>query len=256
MFKNVGIQLYSIRNHTQDLEGIKHALKSLAEIGYTELQTAGAFPCSVEEYMSVVKENGLKIIGTHYILPENLDDLDDYIAYHKALETTNAGVGGGASGKNKEDLMAYIDHVNALAEKLAEHGMKFTYHHHSHEFGKVDTLRTMDYLVDGFDKKNVSFVLDTYWLSHAGCDVNEWIKKLEGRVDILHLKDKEIPFGTNDGIITEVGSGNLNFESIIKTAEATGVKHICVEQDDWPSDRDSLECAKMSFDHIAKIIGL
>lgn len=256
MFKNVGLQLYSIRNHTGDSEGIKFALKRLAEIGYTEVQTAGNFPCSVEEFMKVANENGIKVIGTHYIFPEDLNNLDDYIAYHKALGTTNAGVGGGASGKSKPELMAYIDSVNALAEKLAEHGMKFTYHHHSHEFGKVDSLRTMDYLVDGFDKKNVSFVLDTYWLSHAGCDVNEWIEKLAGRVDILHLKDKLIPFGTNDGIITSVGSGNLNFESIIKVAEASGVKHLCVEQDDWPSDTDSLDCAKKSFDHIAKIIGL
>lgn len=256
MFKNVGLQLYSVRNHMEDLEGIRYTFKRLAEIGYTEIQTAGDFPCTVEEFMDAAKSNGLKVIGTHYSFPGDLNNLDEYIAYHKALETTNAGVGGGASGKSKAELLAYIDSVNALGEKLAEHGMKFTYHHHSHEFGKIGGTRVIDYLVDGFDKKNVSFVLDTYWLSHAGCDVNLWIEKLAGRVDILHLKDKEVAFGSNDGHITQVGSGNLDFASIIKTAEATGVKHLCVEQDTWPLGFDSIDCVKKSYDYLAKLLGL
>lgn len=131
--------------------------------------------------------------------------------------------------------MAYIDKVNTLAEKLSQHGMKFSYHHHSHEFAKIPGGdRIIDYMVDGFDKKNVSFVLDTYWLNHAGVDVCQWIEKLAGRVDILHLKDCAITLGANDGHITMCGDGNINFASVIKTAEATGVKHLCVEQDTWP----------------------
>lgn len=256
MFKNIGLQLYSVRNHMEDLDGIKYTFKRLAEIGYTEIQTADNYNCSAEEFIAAAKENGLKVIGTHYSFPTDLNKLDDYIAYHKTLETTNAGVGGGASNKSKEDLLKYIDSVNALGEKLAQHGMKFTYHHHSHEFGKIGNTRVIDYLIDGFDKNNVSFVLDTYWLSHAGCDVNAWIEKLAGRVDILHLKDKEVAFGSNDGHITEVGSGNLDFASIIKTADATGVKHLCVEQDTWPLGFDSIDCVKKSCDYLKGLLGL
>jgi len=256
MYKNIGLQLFSVRNHMEDLEGVRYTFKRLAEIGYTEAQTAGVFPCDIKDFAAAAAENGIKIIGTHYGFPSNIDNIDDYIALHKTLGTTNAGVGGGSYGKTKEQVLNYIDKVNAVAEKLAANGMKFTYHHHSHEFAKISGTRVIDYMIDGFDKNNVSFVLDTYWLQHAGCNVNAWIERLAGRVDILHLKDKEVALGENDGHITEVGSGNLDFESIIKTAEATGVKHLCVEQDTWPLGFDSIDCVKKSFDYLAKLLDI
>lgn len=107
----------------------------------------------------------------------------------------------------------------------------------------------MDYLVDGFDKNNVSFCLDTYWVQFAGGSPTEWIKKLSGRIDILHLKDmatkKE---GDFSGYITEVGRGNMDFDSIVKAAEESGVKYYCVEQDTCPGD--PLDSLKLSADYI------
>lgn len=256
MFKNIGLQLYSVRNHMETLEGVRDTFKRLAEIGYTEAQTAGGFVGGVEAYSQAAKDAGIKIVGTHYGFPTDLNDIDEYVAIHKALGTTNAGVGGGKYGSTKAEVMAYIEQVNTLADKLSKYGMKFTYHHHTHEFGKVDGKPVFQYMIEGFDKKNVSFVLDTYWLSHAGCDVNAWIEKLAGRVDILHLKDKAVKIGSNDGYITEVGNGNLDFKSIIKVAEASGVKHLCVEQDTWPLGFDSIDCVKKSYDYLAKILGL
>lgn len=255
MYTKLGLQLYSVRNHMADEEGVKETFKRLAEVGYTEAQTAGAFPCPVEKFAQYAHDAGIEIVGTHYGFPADPDNIEDYVNLHKTLGTTNAGVGGGAYGKTKEEILAYIDKVNNLAEKLSAYGMKFTYHHHSHEFGKIGNSRVIDYFVDGFDKKNVSFVLDTYWLQHAGADVRVWIEKLAGRVDILHLKDKAVKFGTNEAYITEIGNGNLDFKSIIKTAEATGVKHLCVEEDTWPLGFDSIDCVKQSYDYLMSILG-
>jgi hypothetical protein len=49
--------------------------------------------------------------------------------------------------------------------------------------------------------------------------------------------------------ITEIGAGNLNFKSIIKTAEACGVKCFVVE-DDRAVDVGSYEAVKRSADYI------
>ncbi len=255
MFDKLGIQLYSVRNYMEDEAGVKYTFDRLAEIGYKEIQTAGAFPCSVEKFAEHAKNAGLTCVGTHYGMPE-LDKIEEYVQLHKTLGTTIGGVGGGAYGKTKAEVLAYIDKVNAFAEKLSEYGMKFSYHHHSHEFGKVPGgERVIDYMVDGFDKNNVCFVLDTYWLQHAGANVNAWIEKLAGRCDILHLKDKEIPIGTNDGRITMCGSGNIDLEGAIKAADASGVKHLCVEQDSWPAGFDSIDyCAKKSFDYLSQFL--
>lgn len=249
MYKNLGLQLYSVRNHMDTEEGVKETFRRLSEIGYTEAQTAGGFVCPVEKFAEYAKDAGIKIIGTHYDMPENVDSIEEYVNMHKILGTTNAGVGGGAYGNTKEQIFAYIEKVNRLAENLSGYGMKFTYHHHSHEFAKIGGARVIDYMVDGFDKKNVTFVLDTYWLQNAGVNINAWIEKLAGRVDILHIKDRAVKPGTNDGFITEIGSGNIDFDSALRVAEETGVKHICVEQDTWPLGFDSIDCVKKSYDY-------
>ena len=256
MFDKLGIQLWTVRYYLTDEAGVKYTFDHLAKIGYKEIQTAGEFPCDVEKFAEHAKNAGLTCVGTHYGMPADVDNIDEYVKLHKILGTDTAGVGGGNYGKTKESMMNYIETVNRLAENLSKYGMKFSYHHHSHEFAKFDgEKRAIDYLVDGFDKKNVVFVLDTYWLQNAGADVCAWIEKLAGRCDVLHLKDRAIKSGTNDGFITECGSGNLSFDRIIKTAEASGVKHLCVEQDSWPAGFDSIDyCAKKSFDYLSQFL--
>ena len=159
---------------------------------------------------------------------------------------------------NKNFMNQFIDEFNACACEYAKHGMKLTYHNHSFEFKKLEDGRTLfDHLIEKFDKKNVSFVLDTYWLQHGGKDIREMIELLAGRVDILHLKDMEACHNYKIGersinapAIIEVGSGNLNFKSIIKTAEACGVKYFVVEDDRAVDTGSSYGAVKKSADYI------
>ena len=91
----------------------------------------------------------------------------------------------------------------------------------------------MDYLYEGLDPATTSFVLDTCWV-HAGCaNLNEWMEKLAGRIDILHCKDVMLKQegGHLFGTMTEVGNGTVNWKSVIELAEKIGVKHYVVEQD-------------------------
>lgn len=256
MFDKLGLQIYSVRNYMTDAASIEKTFERLAAIGYKEVQTAGAFPCTAEEYAAAAHKNGFEIVGTHYGFPENVDDIDDYVKYHQALGTTNAGIGGAFELANdKAKIMPFIEKANRLGENLAKYGMKFTYHHHAFEFAKLDGVRIMDMLVDGLDPKTTSFVLDTHWLQKGGVSITDWIEKLSGRCDILHLKDYAVAPGENNGYITECGSGNIDFEAVIKVADACGVKHLCVEQDTWPLGFDSVDyCMKKSYDHLMGII--
>lgn len=254
MYTKLASQLYSVRDFMGDEQAVRETFKRLAEFGYTQAQTAGDFPCSVESFAQAAKDAGIEIIGTHYSAPYDLNGLDEYIRIHKVLGTTNAGVGGGCARGPKEVILNYIEKANALAEKLAEHGMKFTYHHHSYEFAKWEGKRTIEYLLDGLDPKNTSICADTYWMQYGGVSIVDWLKKMEGRIDILHIKDMAVIPGKNDPYITEIGNGNIDFVSVLKAAEDTGVKYICVEQDDWPEGVSSLECAKRSADYFFNVL--
>lgn len=243
-----------------DEAGIKETFLKLAEMGYTTGQTAGTYDfIAPEKFAEYAKEAGIKICGTHYNWDRIRNDVEGTVAYHKALGTTNVGIGGMPfdARANVEKLNAFIDEFNACAAKYAEYGMKLTYHNHSFEFKKLEDGRTLfDHLVEKFDKENVSFVLDTYWLQHGGKDIREMIELLAGRVDILHIKDMEACRDVRIGettvsvpYITEIGSGNLNFKSIIATAEACGVKCFVVE-DDRAVDVGSFDAVKRSADYI------
>lgn len=235
MLKELSIQAFSVRDNLLTAQDAADTFKKLASYGFTGVQTAGVPAYGFEEYGRLAKEAGLRIIGTHLSLDFH-EDLEKSVPLHNMLGTTNCGIGcmpnWNAPEFGAEKLNEFITRANALGEKLSKYGMKFTYHNHSFEFSKIKGERIMDILVREFDPKTVSFVLDTYWLQHGGGNVLEWIEKLAGRVDILHLKDKGVPFGgTMDGVITELGAGNLNFRDILRVAEDTGVKEYCYEQD-------------------------
>ena len=86
--------------------------------------------------------------------------------------------------------------------------------------------------------------------------MNAWINKLDVRLDILHLKDITIVRDENGRLnptMTEIGRGNLDWDSIINSAQKASVKHYVVEQDAnfTPTAFDSLA---MSAKYLAKYI--
>ena len=78
MLNKLGIQLYTIRDFMKDEASIDAAFARLAEIGYTEAQTAGC-TISPESFGALAKKHGIKIVGTHYDWEPILNDYDDNI---------------------------------------------------------------------------------------------------------------------------------------------------------------------------------
>ena len=253
--KEVGLQIYTVRDFTKTPEALAETMKKIREIGYTSIQTAGS-PKTVEEakaYKAAADAAGLSICGTHISWQLICEDIDTVIEIHKILDTTNVGVGAMPveSRGSKEDLIAFIETANKVAERLAKEGMKFTYHNHSFEFKKYDGITMMDSLIEGFDPR-ITFVLDVYWLQHGGCDIRKMMERLAGRVDILHLKDMAACGGEKGNVpyITEIGNGNINFEDIIPLGDKIGVKHFVVEQDLNFSTGNSMESIKTSYEYL------
>ena len=240
----------------QDEKAIEETFEKLAALGYTEGQTAGK---ESEEYARLAKKYGIDIVGTHIGYDRIVNDVDKTIKLHEALGTTNIGIGAMPyEGRRDYDgLMRFIEGYNNAAEIYAKHGFKLTYHNHSFEFVRIkDDKTAMDLLVESFDKKNISFVLDTCWVANAGADVRHWLEKLSGRVDILHLKDIK-PVYVDDSFWTqsrlcEVGEGSIWWDGVLETAERTGVKHYVVEQDNYWIDNDPFKSLAVSKKYLEK----
>lgn len=233
MIEKLGLQLFTIRDTMNNAENIRESFKKMKALGYSVAQTAG---CAIpyEEFGRIAAEEGIEICGTHDDFGKMLNAPEQAMADHRALGTTNMGIGG-FGAESVEAVERFIEQANTIANNVYPHGFKFTYHNHSHEFRRLANGRTaMDMLVEGLDPEKTSFVLDTYWVQHGGGDVRHWIEKLAGRIDILHLKE----MGRNDNgpFITEIGNGNIWWEGVLETAEKAGVKYYVVEQDIWPGD--------------------
>ena len=232
----LGVQAYTVRDFMTTETDIAESFEKIKKMGYDQIQTAGC-AISYKRYGELAKENGLEIVGTHDRFDMMVNDFEQSLENHKLLGTTNMGIGGFWS-KTLDEINDFIEKANIVAEKASKNGMKFTYHHHSHEFIKLSNGKTMmDMLVEGLDKDKTTFVIDTYWLQHGGADIRHWIEKLEGRIDILHLKDMKRVEDEPVHQICEIGNGNLNWEGILDTAQKTGIKYYIVEQDiNWTPD--------------------
>ena len=258
VMKEVGLQLHTVRDHIETLDDLRNAVFKIKECGYSSIHTSGASKIkdveSAKFFKKCVDDAGIGICGTHYSWKSIVEDIEDTMRVHDVLETKNVGIGSmpAIAKTSYEEFCKFVDTMNAAAKKLGENGFKLTYHNHSFDFLKFNGKTMMDYMIERFDEDNITFVLDTYWVQHAGYDVRKMMERLAGRIDILHLKDMGA-WGGEDGkspYITEIGNGNLNFDDIIPLGDKIGVKYFVVEQDIGYTTGDSFESIKQSYDYL------
>lgn len=247
--EKLGVQLFTVRDFMNTEKEIAETFKKLKILGYDQAQTAG---CSVdyEIFGKLAEEAGIEIVGTHDDYDMMCNDFDKALANHNALGTKIMGLGG-CGDRTVSGYADFIKNANIIGEKLKKTtGGRYSYHNHHWEFIKLENGKTaMEMLMEGLNPDTTSFCLDTHWVQRAGADVREWIEKLSGRIDIIHLKDFKLHSdGTPD--YAELGQGNMNWEGILECAAKAGVKYYVVEQDVCPGD--PFESLKISSEYMHK----
>lgn len=240
-----GLQLYTLRNELSG-DGALEVMKRIKELGYSYVQVAGNL-ATIERTGLLAKEIGLEVIGSVGFIEHILADFDEAVRVHKAIGAFDVGVS--ESFKSASEVEEYIAKANELANRLAEHGLSFSYHNHAREFIRMENGKLpYDMLIEGLTSANAYFMPDTYWIQYGGADIKYYIEKLSGRIKILHLKDAKMTF---DGLtFAEIGNGNLRWDSIIDTAIASGVEYFIVEQD--KCDIDPCDSVKISAEYLLK----
>ncbi|MCL1845994.1 MAG: sugar phosphate isomerase/epimerase [Defluviitaleaceae bacterium] len=243
-----GAQLYTIREHMQTREDFRRSMKRIAEIGFTCVQMSGvSAEISAEEIAETCGENGLEIIITHTPPAKILERTADVIREHRLMGAKYVGIGMIPGDYNK-DFARFLADFSPAAREINAAGLQFMYHNHEIEFerahsgnrehvsaatrsleaGRASPYLVMDFIFENFPE--IGFTLDTYWVQAGGADSAAWIRKLAGRVDVLHLKDFAIIDGKAQ--MAEVFEGNMNWDAIFAAAKDSGVKYGMIEQDD------------------------
>lgn len=232
--EKIGLELYTVRDAlAKDFEG---TLARVAKIGYQEVEFAGYFshvpdfnpspkrtreildgdgltaPAAHVPYSALAPENWArvieagKILGHDYIVNPSVDRevLKQPDGWKRAAET-----------------------FNRAGEESLKAGIQLGYHNHVEEFKPLpDGKLPYDILLSESDPKFLKMEMDLGWAHEAKIDPLKYFAQYPGRFPLVHVKD----FDKND-MMTEVGSGVIDWNSIFAQSELAGIKHYFVEHD-------------------------
>lgn len=244
--EQIAAQLYTVREYTQTPESFRQTLQRIARIGYASVQVSAIGRIPPEQVKAYADEAGLSICATHIGFDRLQGDLDAVIREHKLWNTRYVGLGS-MPDRYRADLegyRAFVSEMAPIARKLRENGLQFVYHNHRFEFARIDGERIgMDYLLEETDPEAFGMELDVYWAQAGGGTAADWVRKLKGRMAVVHLKDMAIV--EDKAVTAELGEGNMDVSGLVSACREIGVEWYVVEQDDCR--RDPFESLAISY---------
>lgn len=224
---SAGLQLYSLRSQFA-LRGVPWTLDRVKEFGIKEVELAGTYNLSAEQFKAELDARGLKPISSHFPYARLKLDLDGVVREAKTLGVKFAGC-------------AWIDHKDAFdeaearaaaalfnhaGEALAKEGITFFYHCHGYEFQPHGEGTLFDLLVHETKPEHVSFQMDVLWVVFPGQNPVALLEKHASRWKLMHLKDlkKGVATGSLSGktdVTNDVtlGSGQMDWPAIFSAAK-------------------------------------
>lgn len=247
--KNLAAQLYTIREYTKTPKDIAESMKKIKAIGYDAVQISGLGPIDNKELANILDGEGLVCCASHDSGALLFDKTDEVIERLHAVKCPyTAYPYPHVKWTCEEDCVKLAAGLNEVGARLKAAGITLCYHNHALEFEKFNGRTVLDILYSASTAENLKGEPDTYWVQQGGANPVTWIKKLSGRLPLLHLKDS----GFRDGkqIMTEIGSGNLEWKPILEAADEAGCLWYIVEQDVCPGC--PFESLKMSYDYLSE----
>jgi sugar phosphate isomerase/epimerase len=255
---NLGFQIYTVRNIvTNDPLTV---LKAIEQIGYREIECTSG---NLEQVWPALQQTKLRPISLH--TDQSLFTADGGLFALASLDMIKQRgfkfvvvpslqiAEGGADGVSRT-----AERLNRLGEQAKSSGLTLCYHNHAHDFRPVNGVPALQMLLDQTDPKFVQLEMDIFWVTRAGHNPVTALQAHKGRVPLLHLKDQAAgtPVAFNEQVppsaFMEVGSGSINIPDVLTAADAAGVHHYFVEQDQTAGDpiislRKSFEYLKPMF---------
>jgi sugar phosphate isomerase/epimerase len=182
-----------------------------------------------------------------------VNDIENIIREHEILGCKYIGIGGsGEKYRYPGWVSRFADDYHQPAQMMKDAGFRFMYHTHSDEWGRLpDGRLILDGLLDGMPKELMGITLDLYWLQYAGVNVQQWIEKLQNRLQCVHFKDMGIV--GNQQVMTPVGEGNMDYPGIYALLKKLGkTEYALVEQDDCYK-RDPFDCLASSYRYLKQL---
>lgn len=167
-----------------------------------------------------------------------------------------------AQPRTADDVKKEAARYNEFGRIAKRFGIRLLIHNHTVEFIPCKDSDQLPYtiLLAETDPELVVFQLDIGWARVAGQDPIQLFKQYPGRFPLWHVKDMDcleaLPPVSDEGArmaaarIVPVGNGEIDYAEIFRHAEASGLKHFCIEQDSAADWGDAIAAARVSYDQL------
>ena len=252
----VAAQLYCFRDFIQSERGLNDTFRRLRGFGYEAVQITSALPKDLSEktLKKLLDDNGLTAVSSHENSRAIIEETDRIVDRMLALGIPHlaypfphfapTGLG---------EVIGLAEKLNELALKFRERGITLAYHNHAVEFRRFEGRMMLETIYE--HAPDLQGEIDTHWVQRGGGNPLEWIERLAGRMDVIHLKDYGVDTAdiktlwSNVPVMKPIGQGNLPWREIVAASEKAGVKVYVVEHDkDVPDPFASFE---QSFKYLA-----
>ena len=237
----LGLQLYSLRD--MFATNVPGALDTVKKLGFTNVELAGTYGLTPEQFRAQLDARGLRAISGHFPYDGFRTNLQAIIREAKVFGLKYVGCawiphGDTFDEKTCRDAIAVFNHAG---EVLASQEMTFFSHTHGYEFQPYKNGTLFDLMMAETNPKDVKYQMDVFWVVHAGQDPVKMLKKYGSRWQLMHLKGMKDT--TETGLLTghsdvrndvPIGQGKIDFPPLLRAAKSVGVKWYFIE-DESPS---------------------
>lgn len=240
LLERIGLQLYTVRTLMET--SVPLTLEMVAKIGFQEVEFAGYFGARPAQLRSWLDGLGLSAPSAHVpVLDGNLDQLFDIAGElgHRYLVQASLPL---QTQQSADGFRRAAAALNRAGERARQRNLRVAYHNHDFEFSRRDDAVPYDILLQETDPALVTMELDLYWMTKGKRDPLAYFHHHPARFRLCHLKDMD-----QQGGMTEVGRGRIDFPAILNQQEKAGLRHFFVEHDHPP---DPIASVRASFNYL------
>jgi sugar phosphate isomerase/epimerase len=258
---SIGLQLSTLVKQKVDDAELKASLQQIAAIGFQEVEPwHAAYSIPAERLRKDIVDSGLKVTSGHFEYTDLTADLSGQLAYAKALglKWVVCPMLPKSQWTSADGFHTAARQFNEWAKRVNDMGMRFAFHNHDYEFRKFDAATGYDILLQETDPNLVFYEMDCYWITQAGYDPLQMLNRLGRRVRMLHIKDRKPGFPSSNDMsdssahFTEVGTGGINWPTLLAEAEKLQIEHYFIEQDHI--EGPPLESLRISYHYLQKLL--
>lgn len=278
----IGLQIYTLGDEAgRDLD---RTFAEVAAIGYRDIEMPQLYGKSGAEVGAAARRAGLAISSLHLPFaatargaaltmessPQQIADALGGLGARCAVapimpfpagmklnsgESFQTSIARAVAAEGEDLWKRTASLLTSCAGALKPLGIEIGYHNHNLEFAPLGRTTGWDVLLAECDPALVKFEVDVGWVATAGIDPVAFLRRMQGRVRWMHVKDVAPGNAVNFALSmkpAEVGSGTLDWARLLPAAHRAGVRHFYVEQEP-PFAIPRIEAARKSHGFLAAL---